>query len=190
MTRRNRPERKHFAPLAIAVDAPSQDNHIEKARRAIHTLHTAHDEAATLTERIVDRTTALLGRPPALICIALAIAAWMGGNSLAGSRAIDPFPFQELEFAISAAALVIAILILASQRRAGRLADARETMTLELSLQNAQKVSKIIELLEEFRRDSPNLPDRPDPEAADMSSSRAETEVLENTPTPPDSARS
>ena len=104
------------------------------------------------------------------------------GHRLAGDRALDRSPFPELELAISAVALAIALLILASQRRADRLADARERMTLELSLQSAQKVSKIIALLEELRRDSPNVPDRPDPEAMEMSSRRAETEVLEQNP--------
>ena len=46
------------------------------------------------------------------------IAAWVGVNLLAGDRAFDPFPFPDLELVISAAALMIAILILASQRRA------------------------------------------------------------------------
>ena len=130
-------------------------------------------------DRMIDRTTAILGRPVALLCVAFTLAIWVIANLLAGASAIDPFPFPDLELAISAAALMIALLILVSQRRADRLADARERMTLELSLQSAQKASKIIELLEELRRDSPNVPDRQDPEATDMSNRRADTEVLE-----------
>lgn len=171
----------------MSFDEPSRGpDHVEKARRAVDTLHTAHDDAASPMDRGVDGAIAILGRPAALLCIILAIATWMGANLLAGKRALDPFPFPVLEFAISAAALVIALLILTSQRRADRLADAREKMTLELSLQSAHKVSKIIELLEELRRDSPNVPDRHDPEATDMSNRRAETEVLEQSLAIPD----
>jgi len=173
------PGEEHRAP---SDEAGQEDSHIEKARRAIHSLHSAHDEAASPTDRLVDKATDSLGRPAALICIVLAIVGWMAANQLGGDRAFDRFPFPELELAISAVALAIALLILASQRRADRLADARERMTLELSLQSAQKVSKIIALLEELRRDSPNVPDRPDPEAMEMSSRRAETEVLEQNP--------
>ena len=170
--------------LAPAIEAGQEDGHVEKARRAIHMLHAAHDEAATPMDRLVDGATGILGRPAALIAAVLIIAAWIVGNQLMGIRALDRFPFPDLELAISAVALAIALLILATQRRADKLADARERMTLELSLQSAQKVSKVIALLEELRRDSPNVPDRPDPEAKEMSSRRAETEVLEQTPAP------
>jgi uncharacterized membrane protein len=166
-------------------DLPPEESHVEKARRAIRVLHTAHNAAASPMDRVVDQTTSALGRPIALLCIILTAAAWAGANVWAGRQAFDPFPFPDLEFAISATALAIAILILASQRRADKLADARERMTLELALQNAQKVSKVIELLEELRRDSPSVPDRTDLEAEDMSTRRSETEILENIPSPP-----
>ena len=169
---------------APAIEAGQEDGHVEKARRAIHMLHAAHDEAATPMDRLVDGATGILGRPVALIATVLIVAAWIVVNQLMGVRAFDRFPFPDLELAISAVALAIALLILATQRRADKLADARERMTLELSLQSAQKVSKVIALLEELRRDSPNVPDRPDPEAKEMSSRRAETEVLEQTPAP------
>lgn len=116
-----------------------EPGHVEKARHAIHTLHTAHDDAATPMDRLIDQTTAILSRPTALFCFMAAIALWIGANILAGKQAIDPSPFPDLEFVVSAAALAIALLILVSQRRADRLADAREKMTLELSLQSAQK---------------------------------------------------
>ena len=68
------------------------------------------------------------------------------------------------------AAVYMAVLILTTQRRADRLADMREQMTLELSIQTEKKVAKLIELLEELRRDSPAVFDRIDTEAREMSS--------------------
>ena len=41
-------------------------------------------------------------------------------------------------------------------------------MTLELAILTEQKVAKLIELVEEFRRDSPEVRDRIDSEAHDM----------------------
>jgi hypothetical protein len=58
--------------------------------------------------------------------------------------------------------------ILASQTRADRLANLREQMTLETVLLNTQKASKLIDLMEELRRDSPNVKDRVDLEAMEM----------------------
>ncbi|NIK86813.1 putative membrane protein [Rhizomicrobium palustre] len=153
-------------------------SHVENARATIHTLHSTHKESATALERWVDRGTAILGRPLALIFLVAAVIVWIGANILAGPEAFDPLPFPELGLVISTAALAIAVLILASQQRADRLADAREKMTLELALQSAQMVSKIIALLEELRRDTPSVPNRIDSEAVDMADRRAETEIV------------
>ena len=71
--------------------------------------------------------------------------------------------------ALSCIALLIAVLILASQRRADKLANLREQMTLEMTLLTTQKVSKVIDLMEELRRDSPDIKDRVDLEAIEMS---------------------
>jgi uncharacterized membrane protein len=59
-------------------------------------------------------------------------------------------------------------LILTTQRRADRLASRREQMTLELSLLSERKTAKIVELLEELRRDSPGVKARIDDEAKAM----------------------
>ena len=65
-------------------------------------------------------------------------------------------------------ALLMTILILVSQKSADRLAEVRGQMTLELTLLTEQKVAKIIELVEELRRDSPEVRDRIDTEAREM----------------------
>ena len=54
------------------------------------------------------------------------------------------------------------ILILSTQRRADQLAELREQMTLELASVTERKVAKVIELIEELRRDSPTLKNRTD----------------------------
>jgi len=51
-------------------------------------------------------------------------------------------------------------------------------MTLEATLLTEQKTRKIIELLEELRRDSPEIPDRLDIEARQMASKADPHEVL------------
>ena len=60
-------------------------------------------------------------------------------------------------------------MIVTTQRRAGKLSERREQMTLELTLLTEQKTAKIIALIEEMRRDSPQLHNRIDQEARDMS---------------------
>jgi uncharacterized membrane protein len=59
-------------------------------------------------------------------------------------------------------------LILVTQRREDQLAQHREHLILELVLLGEQKTAKVIELLEEFRRDNPLIRNRVDQEADNM----------------------
>ena len=147
--------------------------HVEETVQSIAHLHAKHYKHSTHSERLADRATALLGRPSFLAILTVVIAGWVIGNLLSlrlNHAAFDPPPFSWLEVGLTVAAVYMAVLILTTQRRADRLADMREQMTLELSIQTEKKVAKLIELLEELRRDSPEVFDRIDTEAREMSS--------------------
>lgn len=120
----------------------------------------------------MDRLTALVGRPGFVAGLAVAILGWITTNLLAarlGHHPADPPPFVWLQGAITTAALFIAALILTTQRRQDQLADHRSQLILELTILNDQKSAKIIELLEEVRRDNPAITDRVDHQAVAMS---------------------
>jgi uncharacterized membrane protein len=145
--------------------------HVEETVRSIALLHAKHREDASSAQHNVDRTTAAAGRPLFLGLVCAAVVLWIAGNvalPLFKLHAIDPPPFAWLELALTLTALVIAVLILVTQKSADRLADVRGQMTLELALLTEQKAAKIIELVEELRRDSPEIHDRIDSEARDM----------------------
>jgi len=160
------------------IDVPP---HIAETIRAIALLHAEHHRKSTLAERIVDRVTMAVGRPIFLLILMGAMALWMALNafiSLSGGAAPDAPPYPGLEVSISLLALVIAVMILISQSRADRFANLREQMTLEATLLTEQKTRKIIELLEELRRDSPGVRDREDVEAVQMAAKADPHEVL------------
>jgi uncharacterized membrane protein len=100
------------------------------------------------------------------------MALWVSGNvvgRLLGLWVVDPPPFVWLQGAVTTGALYVAILILTTQRREEELSSQRGQLMLELAILNDQKSSKIIELLEEFRRDNPMIADRVHNEAQAMS---------------------
>lgn len=147
--------------------------HVEETVHTIERLHAEHHDQATRIDRTVDRVTALLGRPAFLGILSLLVLLWIAGNLilLRSSRAaLDVPPFPWLEGALTLMALFVAALILTTQRRADRLASHREQMTLQLAILSEQKTAKIIALLEELRRDSPEIKDRIDAEAQAMAS--------------------
>lgn len=131
-------------------------------------------------QHFVDRAADLVGRP-AFVFILIAIsAAWLTFNGCApkfGYRAFDQPPFADLELIVTLVALLLAAIIVATQRREDRLAERRAQLTLHLSILADQKNAKIIALLEEIRRDSPTLSDRVDPES-DAMSAPADTGML------------
>ena len=56
-------------------------------------------------------------------------------------------------------------IVLITQNRQGKAADINEHLHLQIELLVDQKAAKIIQLLEEMRRDMPNVRDRVDAEA-------------------------
>jgi len=162
----------------IPIEVPP---HVANTIHAIALLHAEHHRKSTLAERLVDQATTAVGRPVFLVVLMGAAGLWMAANAFLtfnGGPALDPPPYGWLELILTAAALMIAVLILASQSRADRFANLREQMALEATLLTEQKTRKIIQLLEELRRDSPGVRDREDVEADQMSARVDPHEVL------------
>lgn len=85
-----------------------------------------------------------------------------------GFQATDPPPFAWLEVAATLFSLLLVVLLLVAQKHEDELNAHRETLTLELAILSEHKIAKVIQLLEELRRDSPQLQDRDDPQARQM----------------------
>jgi uncharacterized membrane protein len=141
------------------VPLPLLPAHIEETIRSIARLHAEHHQNATPLQRAVDRITGLLGRPRFIGALTVVGA---------GYRPIDPPPFSGLGLAVSLVSLYLVVLILATQRREYQLAQLREQLTLELAILSEQKTAKVIQLLEESRRDNPLIRNRIDQEADAM----------------------
>jgi uncharacterized membrane protein len=153
------------------VPPPNLPPHIDATIQSIAQLHAEHHESATPLQRAVDTMTAQLGRPRVLGALTVIVAGWIGFNLLCaalGYRAIDPPPFSWLAGAVSLVSLYMVVLILVTQRREDQLAQHREMLILELAILGEQKTAKVIELLEEVRRDNPHLRDRVDQQADAM----------------------
>ena len=162
--------------------APVLPAHIEETIQSIARLHAQHHQNATSLQRAVDRITAFVGRPRFIGILTLIAVAWISLNLLTatlGYRPFDPPPFSGLEGALSLVSLYIVVLILATQQREYQLAQLREQLTLELAILSEQKTAKVIQLLEESRRDNPLIRDRVDREAESMAQPADPQSVLE-----------
>jgi uncharacterized membrane protein len=164
------------------VPPPMLPVHIDETIRSIAQLHAEHHEKATPLQRGVDRATALLGRPRFIGVLTVVVIGWIGLNLLGaalGYRPVDPPPFTWLGGAVSLVSLYMVVLVLATQRREDLLARHRELLLLELAILSEQKTAKVIQLLEEVRRDNPHIRDRIDQEAEAMAQPADPQSVLE-----------
>jgi uncharacterized membrane protein len=135
---------------------------------AIASLHAHVETRLERHQRNVETVTAELGRPRFLFGIVSVVGIWILGNTLApnfGLRRIDPPPFYWLQGVVGLSGLLMTIVVLITQNRLGKIADQREQLDLQMSLMAEQRTAKIIQLLEELRRDLPTVQDRIDPEA-------------------------
>ena len=160
------------APENAETTAAHLPTHVQEAIQAIAAMHASHREQASWLDRFIDRLTATVAKANFLLALAVLLMLWTLSNTMAHRFGFatfdDPPSFPIASFLVSCVELFIAVLILASQTRADRLANLREQMTLETVLLNTQKASKLIDLMEELRRDSPNVKDRVDLEAMEM----------------------
>lgn len=154
---------------------------IDVARTTAH-MRTRHKQEASRLQQAVDRLTAIVGWPGFVALLGLTVVGWIAINLIVarlGFEPVDPPPFGWLEAVASIGALLIAALILTTQRREDQLADYRSQLILELSISNDQKIAKIIELLEESRRDNPEIANRVDKQAAAMATPSDTEAVLD-----------
>lgn len=139
--------------------------------QVVSELHGQPYREATPVQRFLDAAVANLSHPALVVVLALAVVGWISLNLAilwTGGHPLDPPPFQWLQAAASVTAVHITALILTTQHREDGFARHRDQLTLELAILGERKSAKIIELLEELRRDSPHVQDRIDIDAAAM----------------------
>lgn len=163
-------ERKRTRRAGDTLPAMPSDT-IEETVAQIARMHAEHVMRTPRLQRVLAGITAFIARPAFAAWLSVGMALWIVWNVLApslGMKPPDAAPFVWLQGAVGLLALYTTLLILATQRRDDELADDREQLTLQLALLSERKLAKIIDLIEEMRRDSPTLRDRDDDVAAEM----------------------
>jgi uncharacterized membrane protein len=128
-------------------------------------LQTEAEERVGRHQKMVERLTAALGHRWTLNAIVGIVALWVGVNTLAphiGFLQIDSPPFPWLQGAVSLSALLVTTMVLTTQNRQAKVSSHRGNLDLQVNLVAEQKITKLIALLEELRRDLPSVRDRVD----------------------------
>jgi len=148
-------------------DTIEQADPIGRSIEEIANLHIHMESKVDRHQRSIESVMAFLGRPKFLYIILLFVALWMLINIsliLSSIHPVDPPPFPWLELIISISALLMTTVVLIAQRRQNRATELRRHLDLQVNVLVEQKVTKLIELVEELRRDLPQVENRHDPE--------------------------
>ena len=159
-------------------DEPGQ---IRENISAVYEFYTREEERISWSQRIVENASRIVGKPMFLGVILMFVVCWIVTNSVPvqlGFIHFDPAPFPILQGVVTLLALLTTMVVLSKQNRLARLAERREHLDLKVALLTEQKVTKLIDLMEELRRDMPNVKDRHDPDAAQLQQAMNPEQVL------------
>lgn len=159
----------------------SERDQISQNIKAVLEFYAREEQKISRSQRILERISSFVGQPVFLGFILLFVALWMLANALLrqfGVAEFDPAPFFWLQGIVGLGALLTATAVLTKQNRLAKLAEQREHLELKVTLLTEQKAAKLIDLLEELRRDLPNVENRHDPEAAALQQSMNPDRVL------------
>jgi uncharacterized membrane protein len=177
---------KPAVPPASPPDAPdtpfeSEGDQTSQNIEAVQEFHTREELKVSRSQRILERISGFIGQPVFPGVILLFVALWMLANAVLrqfGMPQFDPPPFFWLQGIVGLGALLTATVVLTKQNRLAKLAEQRAQLDLKVTLLTEQKAAKLIDLIEELRRDLPNVRDRHDPEAVALQQSMSPDRVL------------
>jgi uncharacterized membrane protein len=177
------PEERDQRSVSPGTEQPAAaplSDHINENIEGVVALQRREWDATSASQRRFERVSRMIARPAYLMGILVFSLAWMAFNLVCpryGVTPFDPPPFQWLEMLVSFVALVTTTVVLIAQNRQARFEQQRAHLDLQVNLLTEQKVTKVIHLLEELRRDLPMVKDRHDPQATLMQE-RADTAQL------------
>jgi uncharacterized membrane protein len=121
----------------------------EENVRTIADLERAAIERRTLTERVSDAFTRVMGSLTFLVLHVLGLLAWFAVNLrfVSGLHPFDPFPFGILTLIVSTEGVLLSIFVLISQNRMTRQSNQRAHLNLQISLLAEQEITKLLQEL-------------------------------------------
>jgi uncharacterized membrane protein len=128
-------------------------------------------------QALIEKISSFFGNPSYFAFVLAFIVFWVLVNLWGlhdGWRHVDEPPFSALQGLVSSNALLLTIAVLIRQNRMARVAEHRSHVDLQVNLLTEQKVTKILQLVDELGRELTELrrpPEshRPDAEVAELS---------------------
>ena len=147
------------------TEEPEVPEHVSLNIDAIRSLRAKAGRSLRPDQRAIEAFTNFVGQPRSLYALIATVTLWIVYNTTARRlhRApFDPSPFFFLQGVIAFYAAIMATMILVTQNRQRKDEERNAHLELQVNLLAEQRTGKIVALLEELRRDLPNVRDRVD----------------------------
>lgn len=164
-------ESEGYKMVSQQPDSMDMTDILDRDIEAIVAMRMNAERKVSGHQRIIERITSILGRPLAVYVTLVAALVWMIVNFFHHSLGLPIFdapPFSGLQEIVGLCALLMTIIVLTTQNRQAKFTEQRRHLDLQISLLTERKVSKVIELLEDLRRDLPSVQNRLDTEVEAM----------------------
>ena len=158
-------------PRDTADAAGAVRGQISQNIAAVYDFYTREELKRSVSQRHAESISRVIGRPVFLVAILVFVAIWVGVNLMSiatGMASFDAAPFYWLQGLIGLASLLTTTVVLIKQNRVSKLSEQRDHLDLKVALLIEQKTAKLIDLVEELRRDLPNVQNRQDSGAVAM----------------------
>jgi uncharacterized membrane protein len=119
----------------------------------------------------IERVSRFFGSPAFFAFAVAFIVMWIAVNMWGrthGWRHFDSPPFFWLQGLVSCNALLLTVAVLIRQNRMAQVAEHRAHLDLQINLLTEQKVTKLLQIMDEPRRDLAALHGRPPEDASEM----------------------
>ena len=144
---------------------------LDKDIETIVDMRMVSERAVGRHQRMIEKVTNNIGRPLALYLILLIVLLWILLNEFhkyLGIPGFDQPPFSWLQVTVSLSALLMTTAVLITQNRQAKMTEQRRHLDLQITLLTERKVSKLIALVEDLRKDIPSVENHHDSEAQAM----------------------
>ena len=106
----------------------------------------------TVTERVSDVITKLVGNIGFLVAHLVLISGWslLNLRIIPGVKAFDPFPFGILALVVASESVFLTIFVLISQGRMARQSERRSHLDLQVGMLSEQELTTILQMLQKL----------------------------------------
>ena len=120
----------------------------------------------------IESVSRFFGSPAYFAFVIAFIVVWVAINTwghAAGWRHVDDPPFFVLQGLVSSNALLLTVAVLIRQSRMAQVAEHRSHLDLQINMLTEQKVTKVLQIVDELQRELSALRKRPDAELEELS---------------------